>query len=134
MSARIAAAGVGVEFRFDRQRRPVSPRLSRLRRSGSRSWGLRDIDLEIGPGEADPTILLLDEVHEALDHDYRAFVRERAIQILAAGEIVIAAGHDHPLLEQLSTRALWLDHGRIVEDGPFGEVCKAYLASSPEPE
>ena len=36
--------------------------------------------------EADPTILLLDEVHEALDHDYRAFVRERAVQILAAGE------------------------------------------------
>lgn len=241
MTARIAAAGVGVEFRFDRQRRPVSPGLSRLRRAGSRAWGLHDIDLEIGPGEAvaligrsgggkttllrtiggvyvpdagtlavdgrlgallsvgagvmagltgrenarllgvlaglprraakaatpsvqaasglgpafdrsvssysqgmrarlgfatadeaDPTVLLLDEVHEALDHDYRAFVRERASEILAVGGIVIAAGHDHPLLEQLSTRALWLDEGRIVADGPFADVCDQYLASAPE--
>lgn len=243
MTTRITAAGVGVEFRFDRQRRPVSPRLSRLRRSGSRAWGLQGIDLEVGPGEAvalvgrsgggkttllrtiggvyvpdagtldvdgrigallsvgagvmgsltgrenaqllgvlaglplgsaraatanvatasglgaafdrpvssysqgmrarlgfatadeaDPTILLLDEVHEALDHDYRTFVRERAERILSDGGIVVAAGHDHPLLEQLSTRALWLARGRIVADGPFAEVCEAYLASSPEPE
>ncbi|MCY7302613.1 MAG: ATP-binding cassette domain-containing protein [Thermoleophilia bacterium] len=243
MSARISAVGVGLEFRFDRQRRPVSPRLSRLRRAGTRSWGLRDIDLEIGSGEAvallgrsgggkttflrtiggvyvpdvgtltiegqigallsvgagvmgsltgrenaqllgvlaglslsaarnatanvqaasglgisferpvssysqgmrarlgfatadeaDPTILLLDEVHEALDHDYRAFVRGRAREILASGGIVIAAGHDHPLLEQLSTRALWLARGAIVADGPFADVCEEYLASAPEVE
>lgn len=243
MSARISAVGVGLEFRFDRQRRPVSPRLSRLRRTGTRSWGLREVDLEIGPGEAvallgrsgggkttllrtlggvyvpdvgtltvegqigallsvgagvmgsltgrenaqllgvlaglslgaarsatpsvqvasglgasferpvssysqgmrarlgfatadeaDPTILLLDEVHEALDHDYRSFVRERAREILDSGGIVIAAGHDHPLLEQLSTRALWLARGQIVADGPFADVCDEYLASSPEAE
>ena len=83
---------------------------------------------------ASPTILLLDKVHEALDHDYRRFVQERAREILASGGIVIAAGHDHPLLEHLSTRALWLDRGRIIADGPFPDVCKAYLASSPEVE
>ena len=83
--------------------------------------------------EASPTILLLDEVHEALDHEYRAIVQERAREILAAGGIVVAAGHDHPLLEQLSTRALWLDKGSIVEDGPFDTVRRAYLAVAPEP-
>jgi len=45
---------------------------------------------------------------------------------------VIAAGHDHPLLEQLSTRALWLARGQVVADGPFADVCAEYLASSPE--
>jgi ABC-type polysaccharide/polyol phosphate transport system ATPase subunit len=80
--------------------------------------------------EADPTILLLDEVHEALDHEYRALVQERAREILAAGGIVVAAGHDHPLLEQLSSRGLWLDEGRIVADGPFATVRAAYLAES----
>ena len=52
MSARIVAEGLGVEFRFDRQRRLVSPTLARLRRTGTSSWGLREINLEIGPGEA----------------------------------------------------------------------------------
>ena len=69
--------------------------------------------------EANPTILLLDEVHEALDHEYRAIVQERAREILTSGGIVVAAGHDHPLLEQLSSRALWLDEGSIIADGPF---------------
>jgi len=84
--------------------------------------------------EANPTILLLDEVHEALDHEYRALVQERARAILAAGGIVVAAGHDHPLLERLSARALWLDRGRIVADGPFAEVRAAYLAAPTETE
>ena len=83
--------------------------------------------------EANPTILLLDEVHEALDHEYRAIVQERAQEILAAGGIVVAAGHDHPLLEQLSSRALWLDKGSIVADGPFDSVRRDYLAVVPEP-
>jgi ABC-type polysaccharide/polyol phosphate transport system ATPase subunit len=82
--------------------------------------------------EANPTILLLDEVHEALDHQYRALVQERARQILALGGIVVAAGHDHPLLEQLSERAIWLDGGAIVADGPFETVRAAYLAQVPE--
>jgi len=80
--------------------------------------------------EANPSILLLDEVHEALDHEYRALVQTRARDILSAGGIVVAAGHDHPLLEQLSSRALWLDQGRIVADGPFASVRTAYLAAS----
>ena len=243
MSARIVAEGLGVEFRFDRQRRLVSPTLARLRRTGTSSWGLREINLEIGPGEAvaligrsgggkttllrsiagvfvpdagtirvdgrigsllsvgagvmgvltgrenaqllgvlaglslresrratssvqaasglgssfdrpvssysqgmrarlgfaaadeaDPTVLLLDEVHEALDHEYRALVQDRAREILGAGGIVVAAGHDHPLLEQLSARALWLDRGQIVADGPFSAVRAAYLARPPEHE
>ena len=54
MSAHVRARGVGVEFLFDKQHRLVSPTLARVkaRRAGTSSWGLRDIDLEIGPGEA----------------------------------------------------------------------------------
>jgi hypothetical protein len=34
------------------------------------------------------------------------------------------------LLEQLSSRALWLEEGRIVADGPFATVRAAYLAEA----
>jgi lipopolysaccharide transport system ATP-binding protein len=75
-----------------------------------------------------PDILLLDEVHEAIDHDSRAFVEERAHAILREGGIVMAAGHDHALLERLCGRALLLRGGRVVEDGEFAEVSRDYLS------
>ena len=69
-----------------------------------------------------PRSCLLDEVHEALDHAYRQIVAERAGGILSRGGIVVAAGHDHPLLETICDRALWMEGGSIVRDGPFEEV------------
>ena len=67
-----------------------------------------------------PAVLLLDEVHEALDHEYRERVGAYARGLLDEGGIVVAAGHDHPLLEQISTRAIWLAGGSILADGAFG--------------
>lgn len=75
-----------------------------------------------------PDILLLDEVHEAIDHDSRAFVEARAHQILRNGGIVMATGHDHSLLERLCGRALLLRAGHIAEDGEFATVRRDYLA------
>jgi ABC-type polysaccharide/polyol phosphate transport system ATPase subunit len=77
--------------------------------------------------EADPQILVLDEVHEALDHEFRHFLQERAHALLAAGGIVVAAGHDHPMLASLCSRALWLENGSIREHGAFEEVQPRYL-------
>jgi lipopolysaccharide transport system ATP-binding protein len=74
-----------------------------------------------------PDILLLDEVHEAIDHDSRAFVEERAHAILRGGGVLMAAGHDHALLERLCGRALLLRDGHVVEDAGFEEVRRDYL-------
>ena len=76
-----------------------------------------------------PQLLLLDEVHEALDHEFRALVEARAAQILAGGGIVVAAGHDHELLGRLCGRALWLEDGRVRDDGPFEDVVAAYVGT-----
>lgn len=77
--------------------------------------------------EVEPRILLLDEVHEALDHEFRAIVQERARTLIDAGGVVVATGHDHPLLARLCTRAIYLHHGSIRADGPFSEVQSMYL-------
>lgn len=77
--------------------------------------------------EVDPQILLLDEVHEALDHEFRHFLTERAREIVAAGGIVIAAGHDHPMLARLCTRAIWMHEGSVRADGAFEDVQNRYL-------
>jgi ABC-type polysaccharide/polyol phosphate transport system ATPase subunit len=72
-------------------------------------------------------ILVLDEVHEALDHEFRERVAKRAEAVRASGGIVLAAGHDHPLLATFCDRALWLREGQVEADGDFDEVRHAYL-------
>jgi ABC-type polysaccharide/polyol phosphate transport system ATPase subunit len=78
-----------------------------------------------------PAILLLDEIHEALDHEFRDHVEAYARDLLDSGGVVVATGHDHPMLERLAARALLLDHGRLVADGRFSEVQAEYLGGRP---
>jgi ABC-type polysaccharide/polyol phosphate transport system ATPase subunit len=78
--------------------------------------------------EVEPEILLLDEVHEALDHSFRAVIARHTRAIVERGGIVVAAGHDHPLLREFCTRALLVREGSLVAEGPFDEVRAAYLA------
>ena len=75
----------------------------------------------------DPQILLLDEVHEALDHEFRDIVEGRAREILAAGGIIVAAGHDHPMLARLCTRAFLMSEGELAADGGLEELQRVYL-------
>lgn len=235
MTARVHAAGLGVRFEFDRQQRSVTPVLARLRRTGTTAWGIRDVNLDLQPGEgialigasgsgktsllraiagvfpadegtltvdgrvgsllavdggllgsltgrenaltlavlaglspaearaalpdlaersrlgdaferpvasysqgmcarlgfaiaesADPQVLLLDEVFEALDHAYREVVEQHARDLRARGGVVLVAGHDHAALGRMCERGVWMRDGRIVADGPFGEVLDAY--------
>jgi lipopolysaccharide transport system ATP-binding protein len=77
----------------------------------------------------DADVLLLDEVFEALDHEFRARVEDYARELRAGGGIVLAAGHDHAALERICPRAAWLEDGRIRAEGAFAEVVGAYRAA-----
>jgi ABC-type polysaccharide/polyol phosphate transport system ATPase subunit len=65
----------------------------------------------------EPQILLLDEVHEAIDETFRRELTARAGEIRSRGGIVVAAGHDHAELARLCDRGMvlggsgvsWLD-------------------------
>ena len=66
--------------------------------------------------QRDVDVLLLDEVHEALDREFRAVMAERTRAIRECGGIVIAAGHDHHALAAMCDRAVQLDAGSVVGD------------------
>ena len=236
MEATVRLEGVGVQFLVDRQSRPVTPFLARMRRKGATSWGIREVNLTFGPGEsvaligpsgsgkttllraiagvfpadagnlrvngrvgcllatdagllptltgrenaallsvlaglsrgaarqrldlvqarsrlnasfdrhasslsagmkarlgaataweAQPQIMLLDEVHEALDQEYREEISSWARDLTANGGIVIAAGQDLSLLGKMCKRGVFLQSGSVRADGPFEAVKSAYL-------
>ncbi len=77
--------------------------------------------------ETDPEILLLDEVHEALDQEFREQLFSWTRDFTARGGIVIAAGQDLPLLGRMCGRGVLLRSGVVRADCPFEEAEGAYL-------
>jgi ABC-2 type transport system ATP-binding protein len=99
------------------------------RPASSYSQGMRARLAFTAVQQIDPDIVLLDEVHEGFDRDFRAVLERRVHALLDRGGIAIAAGHDHEVLARICSRAVLLDHGRIGADGPFEEVRRTYNAS-----
>ena len=77
--------------------------------------------------EAD--ILVVDEILSVGDYSFQQKCHRRMEQMLAAGSTLLFVSHDAEQVKRLCTRAIWLDHGNIVQDGPVGPVCDAYLQS-----
>lgn len=77
--------------------------------------------------QREPDVLLLDEVHEALDEDSRTVMEDHARGIVAKGGIVVAAGHDQAELARLCDRGVVLEGGRVSADGRLTEVAPAQV-------
>ena len=75
-----------------------------------------------------PQVLLVDEVLAVGDHEFQQRSRARIDELTNAGCTVVVVSHAVELLE-IAQRAIWLDHGRVRADGPYGEIVEAYLAA-----
>jgi ABC-type polysaccharide/polyol phosphate transport system ATPase subunit len=71
--------------------------------------------------QANPDILLLDEVHEAIDEAARVRLERRVRDILTRGGAVMAAGHDRAMLMRLCDSALLVEHGSVRRFDHFDE-------------
>ena len=76
--------------------------------------------------DVDPDILLVDEALAVGDEGFRAKCLDRIAKFRAAGKTVMIVSHSLDQVRQGCSRALWLDHGRVIADGASGEVCDAY--------
>ncbi len=79
--------------------------------------------------DIDPEVLVVDEVLSVGDKAFRAKSQLRMNELIAGGAAVVIVSHSIPLLRELSTRALWLDHGQIKMLGAAAEVLDGYEAS-----
>ena len=69
-----------------------------------------------------PEVLLLDEPTAGMDPEARAITRELVVSLRAEGIAILLTSHDLVDVERLADRIAVLVDGRIVADGPLGEV------------
>jgi ABC-2 type transport system ATP-binding protein len=69
-----------------------------------------------------PDLLILDEPTNGLDPPQIREMREVMIRYAAAGRTVIVSSHMLSEVEQSCTHLVVMDHGRLVQAGPVGEI------------
>ena len=82
----------------------------------------------------EPEIMVVDEVLAVGDVSFQKKCLGRMGDVAHQGRTVLFVSHNMVAVQSLCERALWLDHGRIVEDGPARDVVSNYLNSSFERE
>ncbi len=78
----------------------------------------------------DPEILLLDEIIGVGDASFfhKAFARLRGV--INRSRILFLASHADDILRQVCDKAIWLDHGKLIQYGKFDDVVAAYRSET----
>jgi lipopolysaccharide transport system ATP-binding protein len=78
----------------------------------------------------EPEIFLVDEVLAVGDARFQKKCLNKMQDVGQEGRTVIFVSHNMPAITRLCKRAILLDQGRILQDGPPHQLVKAYLSSS----
>jgi lipopolysaccharide transport system ATP-binding protein len=81
-----------------------------------------------------PEILIIDEVLGAGDAYFLGKCIQRMKALTSQGATILFVSHDMSSVQMLCDRAVWLEHGRVRQDGQLLPVTKAYLESIREEE
>ncbi len=74
-----------------------------------------------------PEILLMDEWLSVGDEHFKHKAEARLKDLVQSSNILVIASHDRELVQDVCTRVLWLEHGRIRADGRPEEILQAYF-------
>ena len=78
----------------------------------------------------EPEVMFVDEVLAVGDAGFRKKCLEKVRSIAQAGATVIVVSHNAQQVTSICERAIWLNSGRLVDDGPATEVVTKYLSES----
>jgi lipopolysaccharide transport system ATP-binding protein len=80
--------------------------------------------------EADPDVLLIDEVLGVGDAEFRRKSATTLRERIRSQRTVVLVSHSAGLVGELCDRAVWIDRGRVREVGATKQVLAHYHASS----
>jgi lipopolysaccharide transport system ATP-binding protein len=75
----------------------------------------------------EPEILLVDEVLAVGDAAFQKKCLGKMASVSQQGRTIVFVSHNMTALRSLCTRAVWLNEGKVMEDGPVGTVVDHYL-------
>lgn len=75
-----------------------------------------------------PDVLMIDEALATGDSAFQKKSMAKLHEILEEASTVFLVSHSAVTVTDMCSRALWLDHGRLVMDGPSEDVVAAYEA------
>lgn len=75
----------------------------------------------------EPDILVIDEVLAVGDAEFQRRCLGKMDEVAGQGRTVLFVSHDMDAITRLCNRAILLDGGRLVEDGPAADVVYTYL-------
>ena len=71
-------------------------------------------------------VLIVDEVLAVGDADFQKKSMKRMMELMSGGTTVLFVSHNLEQIKKMCNRVVWLDHGRLVEEGSSGAVCADY--------
>jgi ABC-2 type transport system ATP-binding protein len=77
----------------------------------------------------DPDILLVDEALAVGDVEFQQKCNEKIAEIQSRGVTILLVSHNLALLEDFCNRALIIDRGRLVAEGPSHQIVRRYMLS-----
>jgi ABC-type polysaccharide/polyol phosphate transport system ATPase subunit len=75
---------------------------------------------------SDPDVLLVDEVLAVGDEAFAHRCLEKFSEFERAGKTILLVSHDLGLVADRCRRAIWLERGRLLADGPAAETVARY--------
>ncbi len=76
-----------------------------------------------------PEILIVDEILSVGDFKFQEKSENKIKEMLASGTTVILVSHAINQIEDICTKVLWLEHGKVRGYGNTKEICEEYKKS-----
>lgn len=76
-----------------------------------------------------PDVLLMDEWLSVGDESFQKKAGDRLNSLIERSNILVIASHSRTLIEKVCTRVIWLEHGKIREDGETKAICGKYFGT-----
>ncbi|MDR1117954.1 MAG: ABC transporter ATP-binding protein [Bifidobacteriaceae bacterium] len=80
-----------------------------------------------------PDILMIDEALSTGDAEFQRRSRDKIMQVKDQAGTVFLVSHSSRAVQTMCERAIWIDAGQLVMDGPSEEVLEAYRLGEPPP-
>ena len=74
-----------------------------------------------------PEILIVDEILSVGDIKFQEKSKNKMLELIEGGTTVLYVSHSIENIKELCTKAIWLDHGKMIKIGPAEKLCNEYF-------